>query len=69
MSGNKRNDKIVGKNSASYNDKHPERPVKLGGIIRTARRNAESKEKVTLINQLANLPRPEIEHYLAKLAV
>ena len=53
---NSRNKRIVGNNTASYNDKHPTNPIIFGPIRKAIRlvRNAKIKRK---IRACANLPK------------
>lgn len=57
---NKRNDQIVGRNSASYNDKHPENPIELRPIRSACWRNPNNFKMQRRIRSLSNESRPNI---------
>ncbi len=64
-----RNAKVVGNNSKSYNDKHPENPVSLRPIHDALRATKKDDFNVRRgLRWLANLSRPEIvrgiQHYI-----
>ena len=61
-----RNAKVVGNNSKSYNDKHPENPVSLRPLHDACK--ATHKDDFELrakIRALANLSRPQIARGIA----
>lgn len=51
---------IVGRNSASYNDKHPENPIVLRPIRDALRRNKDDIKMQERILSLSNESRPNI---------
>lgn len=54
-----RNQRTVGANSASYNDKHPHNPVRLG-LIRAAKQRAWNSSQRRALDQIGSLPRPAL---------
>lgn len=55
-----RNHLITGRNSASYNDKHPENPIELRPIRDALRRNRDDIKMKKRILMLSNESRPNI---------
>lgn len=64
----KRNKQIVGNNSKSYNDKHPDNPVSLRPIHDALRANAaKPKWFIRKIRAMRNWSKPQIARGLALL--
>ena len=63
----KRNNQVVGNNSMSYSDKHPENPISLRPI-HDARKKAGRNGKIhTMFLALRNFSRPAITYEIAHI--
>lgn len=62
-----RNKRAVGKNSASYNAKHPHNPIELRPVSLALAKHGWSPARARRIRKLQNLPRPELLRALKNL--